>query len=91
LALALTLLLANGIASWWSIDKLVANDAWVAHTHEVLSELKVVLPALTRANEDWVKRNGEKPATDLLTPPEALSSAHAAFDRIQVLTADNAA
>jgi PAS domain S-box-containing protein len=91
LALGLALLLANGIASWWSTEKLVANDAWVTHTHEVRAELKVVLPALAQATKSSAGANGERSSSTQLTPTGALAQARETLDRLQALTTDNAA
>jgi PAS domain S-box-containing protein len=90
-ALALVVLSASGIASWWSIDTLVHNAAWVAHTHEVLAELNVVLPALAQASSERLDTEGIKPRTPLLSPEQALASAREALDHLQELTADNPA
>jgi PAS domain-containing protein len=87
---ALAVLLANSAAAWWSIDKLVHNNAWVTHTHEVLAELQVLLPALADADRSQGNAPGSESDSSLLSSGEALSRAGAALTRLEGLTADNA-
>src|SRR5947209_7670868 len=47
--LALLVLAAIGALSYWSLSRLIKNNAAVAHTHEVLVELETVLSLLKDA------------------------------------------
>jgi PAS domain S-box-containing protein len=90
-ALALVVLSASGIASWWSLDTLVRNDSWVAHTHEVLAELKFLRPALERGSGEQLDTEGLKPRTDVPFSEKTLASVHEALALLLHLTADNPA
>ena len=47
--LALALLLIVGGVSYWSINSLIENANWVAHTHQVLENLEAVISLLKDA------------------------------------------
>src|SRR5207302_5901928 len=49
IGLAVTILTVNGFLSYWSLNRLIMNNAAVAHTHEVLAELETVLSLLKDA------------------------------------------
>jgi signal transduction histidine kinase/CheY-like chemotaxis protein/HPt (histidine-containing phosphotransfer) domain-containing protein len=88
-AAALTALLANALASWWSIDNLVERSTWVGHTYGVLAEVKMVPLALAKANDNWQNVNGRQPRTTPMSSQQALSSARIALSRLQELISDN--
>ncbi|HZV07179.1 MAG TPA: ATP-binding protein [Gemmataceae bacterium] len=88
-ALALAALSASGIASWWNIDTLVRNDAWVAHTHEVLAELKFLRPALARASSEQLHAEELKARMALPSSEQPMTGVHESLSRLLDLTADN--
>ncbi|HMB04110.1 MAG TPA: PAS domain S-box protein [Isosphaeraceae bacterium] len=47
--IALAVLLANALITYVDIRRLVRNDAWVVHTHEVITELDATVAALRDA------------------------------------------
>ena len=47
--LALFLLLLIGGVSYWSVNSLIENSSWVAHTHEVLENLEGIISLLKDA------------------------------------------
>jgi PAS domain S-box-containing protein len=90
-ALALVTLSASGIVSWWNIDTLVRNDAWVAHTHEVLAELKFLRPALARASSEQLRAEELEARMALPSSEQTIAGVHESLSRLLDLTADNPA
>jgi HPt (histidine-containing phosphotransfer) domain-containing protein len=89
LVVALPVLLVSAGASWWSINNLVGRDAWVAHTHEVLAELRFLPSVLAKANEDRLAIHEARPRALLRSPQETLTNAHQSLTRLGQLTLDN--
>ena len=89
IGMALALLILNATTSYCNTLKLVENERWVSHTHQVLTELEATLSTLKDAE------TGQRGY--LLTGEERyLEPYHSASDRIndrvvelQQLTADN--
>jgi PAS domain S-box-containing protein len=89
IAMALALLILNAATSYRNTLKLVENERWVSHTHQVLTEIEATLSTLKDAE------TGQRGY--LLTGEERyLEPYHSALDRIneqvvglQQLTADN--
>ncbi|MEG3847437.1 CHASE3 domain-containing protein [Microcoleus sp. herbarium19] len=80
IGMALALLIFNAATSYRNILKLVENEAWVSHTHRVLTELEATLSTIKDAE------TGQRGY--LLTGEERyLEPYHSAIDRINVQVA----
>jgi CHASE3 domain sensor protein len=87
--LALTLLGANALLAWRNTQQLADDEAWVAHTHEVLTELSQLLSALKDAETGM--RGYVITGEDRFRQPydQALPRVRFHLDRVRELTADN--
>ncbi len=89
LAAVLAGLILNAVVSYRATLRLIENERWVSHTHEVLGELATVLNAVTDAESG--QRGyvivGEE---SYLAPYEAaIAVVGEHMERLQTLTADN--
>ena len=89
IGLALALLIANTVVSYRNTQKIVENERWVSHTHQVLTELESTLSTLKDAEtgQRGYLLTGEE---RYLEPyKSALAHVNERLTSLQQLTADN--
>ncbi len=86
----LAVLIGNQVLSIWNLDRVVANDAWVTHTQEVLTQLGQLRSNLAEAES--AKRGYLIAGTEEQQRmcEQALGQVDASLTRLQELTSDNA-
>lgn len=89
LLLALVLLFINSLVSYRNIRRLIENERWVTHTHEVLTELERTLSTLKDAEtgqRGYLLTGNE----NYLQPyQQAIAQISTSIDSLTKLTADN--
>ncbi len=89
--LAAGVVVANASAAYWNLRTVAATHRWVAHTHEVMTQIEETLSLLKDAETG---QRGYLITGDrrYLEPYEvAVRRVHGRFERLREMTADNAA
>jgi PAS domain S-box-containing protein len=89
LAIALAILVINALVSYRAARRLIDNDHWVSHTHEVIAQLETTLSTITDAETG--ERGYLLTGDDSYLAPynAALSQIGADLNHLKDLTADN--
>ncbi len=86
---ALVLLLGNALVSFWNVTRVVDHDHRVAHTHEVLAQLRGITSALYDA-EAGLSSHFLMGRAESLRPCEfAFERVPEALANLESMTADN--
>jgi PAS domain S-box-containing protein len=89
LNLAFGVIILTGLGQYGSARRLIQQNRWVNHTHQVLRELEVVLNDVSdaeAAERGYVLTNGK---SDLAPYKASVRKAHSDLQTLQLLTADN--
>ena len=89
LAIALAILVVNALVSYRAARRLIDNDHWVSHTHEVLAQLETTLSTITDAETEQRGYLLTGDDTHLAPYTAALSQIDSDLNRLKDLTADN--
>jgi PAS domain S-box-containing protein len=89
LAIALAILVVNALVSYRAARRLIDNDHWVSHTHEVLAQLETTLSTITDAETEQRGYLLTGDDSHLAPYTAALSQIDSDVSRLKDLTADN--